>query len=205
MAKVWTFYKIRSEEYVTAPECQIAEKVMLLKEKMEPIQDQKEKPSWTSEAAGSIYYPDPVAKMLHDRFEQRCGFIGKGGYLLKETLTLEAAMKKALTSTGCGGFCFKGKDATEPVEVFFKNKDDVRELCGTSWTSYLLQGVASQDESDKLRHEKFEEASSSASPTTVKQLATRLEARISDQAILGPYHAGRGHDQCQRERGVERL
>ena len=220
--KIWTSYKIQSEESVTAPESQTAEKVMLLKEKMEPIQDQKEKPSWTSEAAGSIYYPDPAAEMLHDRFEQRRGFIGKGGDLLKETLTLEAAMKKAMTLTGCRGFCFKGKDATEPVEVFFKNKDDVRELCGTSWTSYLLQGVASQDESDKLLHEKFdekwktaaanfqkrwpnyetgtfEEASSSASPTTVKQIAARIEARISDQATLGPYHAGRGQDQCQRE------
>ena len=182
---------------------------------------------------------------LYDRFEQRRGFIGKGGDLLNETMTLEAAMKKATTLTGCRGFCFKGKYTTEPVEVFFKNKDDVLELCGTSWTSYLLQGVASQDESDKLLHEKFdekwktaaanfqkiwpnyetnekalasgsqsrpdletgtfEEASSSASPTTVKQIAARIEARISDQAILGPYHAGRGHDQCQRERGVERL
>jgi len=76
--------------------------------------------------------------MLHDRFEQRRGPISKGGDLLKETLTLEAAMKKALTLTGCRGFCFKGKDTTKPVEVFFKNKDDVQELCGTSWTSYLL-------------------------------------------------------------------
>ena len=45
----------------------------------------------------------------------------------------------------------------------------------------------------------FEEASSIASPTTVKQIAARIEARISDQATLGPYHAGRGQDQCQRE------
>ena len=70
---------------------------------------------------------------------------------------MEAAMKKALTLTGCRGFCFKGKDATEPVEVFFKNKDDVRELCGISWTSYLVQGVESQDKSDKLQQKKFEE------------------------------------------------
>ena len=191
MTEVWTSYKIQSEESVTALESQTAEKVMLLKE--------KEKPNGTIEAAGSICDPEPTAEMLHDKFEQLHGFISKGGDLLKETLTLEAAMKKALTLTGCRGFCFKGKDATEPVEVFFKNNDDVRELCGTSWESYLLQGVASQDESDKLLHEKFEEAPSRASPTTVKQIAARIEARISDQATLGPYHAGRGQDQCQRE------
>ena len=49
-----------------------------------------------------------------------------------------------------GVTCFKDEGAAEPVEVLFKNRDDVRELA-TPWASHLLQGVASQDKSDKLQ------------------------------------------------------
>jgi len=56
---------------------------------------------------------------------KRPGMIKGGnvsGVLLRETMTIEAAKQRAAAWDECRGFCFRGDDTTELVEVIFKDR-----------------------------------------------------------------------------------
>ena len=101
-----------------------------------------------------------------------------------------------------GGFDLDGdvivKHGLRELMVFYKDMDQLSLIWPNYETKERALASGSQSRPDPETGT-FEEASSSASLTTVKQIAAKIEARISDQATLGPYHAGRGQDQCQRE------
>lgn len=75
-------------------------------------------------------------------FTQHNGYISEGGDLLRVTMTISEAMRKAATLPGCQGFCFRGdgqSHASGAVDVWFKNKcSGALCECAEKWTSYQL-------------------------------------------------------------------
>mmetsp|Transcript_29118 Transcript_29118/g.46360 ORF Transcript_29118/g.46360 Transcript_29118/m.46360 type:complete len:859 (+) Transcript_29118:116-2692(+) len=90
-------------------------------------------------------------------FVEKQGFITKSGDILKQTMTIEAAKKRAATLPNCRGFSFKGPNLGQPVEVFFKDAAEIkvqgqvydpygaRYFFPGEWKSYLLEDPGLQE------------------------------------------------------------
>jgi hypothetical protein len=75
------------------------------------------------------------------RFSIHDGFISQGGDLWRAVMTVETAKQNASQIPGCKGFCFRGPDTGEAVEIFFKAKWD-NQAGETPWTSYKCEEEA---------------------------------------------------------------
>lgn len=73
------------------------------------------------------------------------GFIPTGGDISSATLTVEEAIATAEKIKGCRGFTFKGKPTGEPVQVFFKDKYQLKEGGNELWTSYKTKAQKRSD------------------------------------------------------------
>lgn len=77
-------------------------------------------------------------------FSLHRGYITRGGDLLRQTITVEEAKRKAARLPGCKGFCFSGVDTGAAMDIFFKDKWDFNE--GGGWSSYriVVPGLTAQ-------------------------------------------------------------
>ena len=133
----------------------------------------------------------------------RCEKLEIGDWLTATSKIVDASEGRHVIPQGervrFGGFDLDGdvivKHGLRELMVFYEDMDQLSLIWPNYETKEKALASGSQSRPDP-ETDTFEEASSSASPTTVKQIAARIEARISDQATLGPYHAGRGQDQC---------
>jgi hypothetical protein len=75
-------------------------------------------------------------------FQQRHGYIPRGGDVLVATMTVEEAKMKCTQLPSCLGFTFRGAMTADPVQVHFKNKDNIE---GEGWTTFLIPKHGERD------------------------------------------------------------
>jgi len=80
--------------------------------------------------------PEGLTLTKHD------GYIYEGGDLLKETMTVDEAMRKTMEIPGCIGFTHKGASGSSPVTIWFKSKWNLKVDKHEQWTSYKKEAMA---------------------------------------------------------------
>lgn len=84
-------------------------------------------------------------------FTRHRGYISARGTLQDATLTVEEAKQRCSELPKCEGFCFKGVDQGDKMDMYFKDKWNLWSDGSSEWTAYRFEKEARLDENEVLQ------------------------------------------------------